>query len=377
MPDALRERSPTRLRPQHRVAQGQVAGIDPLGQRRLRQGQQVRGRQWGDSDRALELGQRALAIANRLNDAVLQTWVNYSLGWGAQTRGSYHQGAQLLKQVAETLQSDRRYERLIGPQATAHSRALLIWCLAELGEFAEAMAHGAQTLQIAREVDQPGSLVLAYRSLGFVFLRRGAIAEAIPPLEYAVKLCRVAQIRALFAIAAAHLGYAYALSGRLPEGVTVIEEAVADPEATGTACHPLLLAYLGEAHLLAGRRDEAAAVTRRALDLAHRQQERGNEAWVLRLLGDTAGHANHPDLESAEGHYTQALARANELEMRPLAAHCHLGLGKLFHRTGDRARAAEHLTTAARMYREMDMGFWLERAEAELGSPLRTHSKQG
>jgi len=182
-----------------------------------------------------------------------------------------------------------------------------------------------------------------YRSLGFVFLRRGAIAEAIPPLEYAVKLCRVAQIRALFAIAAAHLGYAYALSGRLPEGVTVIEEAVADPEATGTACHPLLLAYLGEAHLLAGRRDEAAAVTRRALDLAHRQQERGNEAWVLRLLGDTAGHANHPDLESAEGHYTQALARANELEMRPLAAHCHLGLGKLFHRTGDRARAAEHL----------------------------------
>ena len=29
--------------------------------------------------------------------------------------------------------------------------------------------------------------------------------------------------------------------------------------------------------------------------------------------------------------------------MRPLAAHCHLGLGKLFHRTGDRARAAEHL----------------------------------
>ena len=114
------------------------------------------------------------------------------------------------------------------------------------------------------------------------------------------------------------------------------------------------------------------AVARRALDLAHRQKERGNEAWVLRLLGEIAAHADPPDSESAEGHYTQALARANDLGMRSLAAHCHLGLGKLFHRTDDRAKAAEHLTIAAVMYREMDMGFWLEKAEAELGPSQRT-----
>jgi hypothetical protein len=53
--------------------------------------------------------------------------------------------------------------------------------------------------------------------------------------------------------------------------------------------------------------------------------------------------------------------------MRPLVAHCHLGLGQLYHRTGDGAKAQEHLTTAATMYREMDMGFWLEKAEAVLG----------
>jgi tetratricopeptide (TPR) repeat protein len=154
-----------------------------------------------------------------------------------------------------------------------------------------------------------------------------------------------------------------------------MQEALADPEATGTIHHPLFLTYLGEAHLLAGRRDEAVAIAQRALDLAHRQKERGNEAWVLRLLGEIAAHADPPDLESAEGHYNQALARANELGMRPLAAHCHLGLGKLFHRTGDRAKAAEHLTIAATMYREMDMSFWLEKAEAQLGPPLGTHSK--
>ena len=57
--------------------------------------------------------------------------------------------------------------------------------------------------------------------------------------------------------------------------------------------------------------------------------------------------------------------------MRPLVAHCHLGLGKLYRRTGDRAKAQEHLTTAATMYREMGMTFWLEKAEAELGGVER------
>jgi tetratricopeptide (TPR) repeat protein len=331
---------------------------------------------WGDSDRALELGQRALAIAVRLDDVSLQTSVNYILGLSAQTKGDYRQSAAILSPVAEILQGDRRYEWLIGAGlASVGSRARLVWCLAELGEFAEAMARGQEALQIAREADQPGSLVFAYRSLGFVSLRRGAIPQAIPPLQRAVELCRVAQVHLLFDITAAHLGYAYALSGHLSEGMALMEEALADPESTGTTCHPLLLTYLGEAHLLAGRRDDALAVARRAVDLALRQKERGNEAWALRLLGDIAAHADPPDPESAEEHYNQALARANELGMRPLQAHCHFGLGKSYRGSGHHARAREDLTAAVTLYREMGMGFWLEKAEAELGPPIGTHSE--
>jgi hypothetical protein len=54
---------------------------------------------------------------------------------------------------------------------------------------------------------------------------------------------------------------------------------------------------------------------------------------------------------------------ANDLGMRPLVAHCHLGLGKVYRRAGDQANAQEHLTTARAMYREMDMGFYLAQAE--------------
>ena len=73
------------------------------------------------------------------------------------------------------------------------------------------------------------------------------------------------------------------------------------------------------------------------------------------LLGEIAAQADPPDPESAQAHYSQALARAEELGMRPLVAHCHLGLGTLYQRTGQRPEAQEHLTTAMTMYREMDM----------------------
>jgi hypothetical protein len=99
------------------------------------------------------------------------------------------------------------------------------------------------------------------------------------------------------------------------------------------------------------------------LALTREQGHRGHETYALRLLGEIASRGDPLDAETAEGYYRQALALATELEMRPLVAHCHLGLGKLYRRTGDHAKASEHLTTAKAMYREMDMGFWLEKAD--------------
>jgi tetratricopeptide (TPR) repeat protein len=138
-------------------------------------------------------------------------------------------------------------------------------------------------------------------------------------------------------------------------------------EALGIgAYHSLLVVHLGEACLLADRLEEALAAASRALTLARDRGERGHEAWALRLLGEIASHPGRPDVATAEAHYGAATALAAELGMRPLIAHCHLGLGKVYRRTGPRAKAEEHLTTATTMYREMGMGFWLEKTDAEL-----------
>jgi tetratricopeptide (TPR) repeat protein len=131
---------------------------------------------------------------------------------------------------------------------------------------------------------------------------------------------------------------------------------------------PQRVTWLSEAYLRAGRFDDALRLAGSALDLARAQKERGNEAWGLRLLGEIASSRDPRDAETAEGYYLQALAPATELGMRPLVAHCHLGLGALYRRTGDQPKASEHLTTATAMYRDMSMDSWLARAEATLGS---------
>jgi tetratricopeptide (TPR) repeat protein len=123
---------------------------------------------------------------------------------------------------------------------------------------------------------------------------------------------------------------------------------------------------LGEVQVLAGRLEESHALAERTLALARAHQERGNEAYALRLLGDIAAHRDPPESEQAETHYQQALALAEELGMCPLQAHCHRGLGTLYAKTGQAEQARAALAAAIALYRDTDMTFWLPQAEAAL-----------
>src|SRR5262249_37900435 len=120
---------------------------------------------------------------------------------------------------------------------------------------------------------------------------------------------------------------------------------------------------LGRACLLIGRPAEAQNMAYRAVECSPSQP--GFAAHALHLLGDIATYPDHFNAENGEADYRQALALAEPRGMRPLVAHCHLGLGKLYRRTDKREQAREHLTIARTMYREMEMAYWLEKLEVE------------
>jgi tetratricopeptide (TPR) repeat protein len=136
--------------------------------------------------------------------------------------------------------------------------------------------------------------------------------------------------------------------------------------ATESVYQALCSFSLGEAQLLADRLDEAQVLSEQALTLTRAHQERGHEAYALRLLGDIAARRNPPEGEPAVAHYQQALTLADELGMRPLVAHCRRGLGTLYARLGQWEQARPELGVAHDLYQTMDMTFWLPQVEAVL-----------
>jgi tetratricopeptide (TPR) repeat protein len=159
------------------------------------------------------------------------------------------------------------------------------------------------------------------------------------------------------------LGAAYTLGGRFPDAVSLLTSAIEQTMTTELGGYQAIFGYQALSHLSRG---EAQALAVRALDLARTHQERGHQAYALHLLGELAVHREPAEVAIAETYYHQALALAEELGMRPLQAHCHLGLGTLYVKTGQREQARTALTTTIDLYRAMDMAFWLPQAEAAL-----------
>jgi tetratricopeptide (TPR) repeat protein len=198
-------------------------------------------------------------------------------------------------------------------------------------------------------------------------VRRGDFHDAIPRLEVTIQALRDAGLLVWAVSASAMLGYAYAMTGRLREGITLLREAI-EQAARGRRTHEARwTAHLCEALLRDSQVAEARELAERALGLARERGERGTEARILYLLGEIfAQSLGQDERAAAERHYVAALALAEQLGMRPLVAHCHLGLGRLYRKTSQLEQAREHLATATTMYRDMDMRFWLEQAGAEL-----------
>lgn len=251
------------------------------------------------------------------------------------------------------------------------SRTWLALCLASLGQFGQAVTWAESAIQLADKAADPQAQVWANYTLGHIHCMRGHFEQAEPLLERAASLSERGRFPIYSPRVLASLGTVYTVRGRPAEGLALLERAATEGEANRVLYgHPLVLIQLGEAQL-AGLPEKAERNASRALEVACRHGQRGNEAWAVHLLAQVA--ALHPPSgdEGAMTHAIRAMSLATELGMRPLVAHCHLGLGTLAQRADNVEQARMHLTSAGAMYREMDMLFWLAEAEAELADHRR------
>ena len=322
----------------------------------------------GDTAAARDSCKRALEVAEALADAEVTAIANYELAELYRKLGDYLRAIDAFKRTTRQLEAvlSAKPSRPTAPGVgIVFARNWQIMCLAEVGEFSEATTLGEESRRIAERADNPFSLMSTFLAIGSLALLKGDLLNAIPLLKRAVALGREGAFHLLIPQATSALGSAYVLAGQGTAGLALLREAI-EQAALRNLNLSRILTRLGEACLAAGLRAEAIEHAQRALDLSRANQEQGHEVYALHLLGEIASYHESVDLRAAGLKYFEALGLGEKLGMHPLVAHCHLGLGKLYRRTGKREPAREHLTTATTMYREMGMRFWLEQAEAEL-----------
>jgi class 3 adenylate cyclase/tetratricopeptide (TPR) repeat protein len=320
----------------------------------------------GHPTEALRFGEDAQAIGESLEYVPLQVTGKLYLGAAHLWTGDYARARELLLRVLHLLEGERRGERFGLPGFPAvMARCYLTLIAVDRGAFDEGIAHAREAVRLAEALDHPYSLTFGCWVLAHVHISRGDLASAFPLLERGLTVSREWNLTSFLTNETGTLGYAHACAGRIAEGLPLIEHALGAAEIRGHGnLLALFLSYLAEAHVLAGRFEEADEYARRALAFARERGQRGHEACALRLLGEASAGRERPIV--AEAQYREALALAEGLGMWPVAAHCHLGLGKVYRLVDRRREADEHLAIAWRMYREMDMSPWSARAEAEL-----------
>ncbi|WP_342238269.1 AAA family ATPase [Inquilinus sp. OTU3971] len=321
----------------------------------------------GDNERAIKTGERALAIGRALEDVPLHVITTFYLAFPHWQQGDYRQAIDGFKWIAVNLQDELIRERFgMAGYPSVLARGLLAWCLGDIGEFAEGRVYAEEAIHLAEALDQPFSQCVLRTWLGHFYIGQGDLCTATSLLEQCCALVERWNLPRQGVFAASLLGVAHALGGRPADGMPFLEQAAAQLESEKGAAENRLAIPLCEGFLLAGRIEKAIGLADRALDISRTRKERGYEAQALRLLGEIAARRDPPDVDAAERRYREAQKLSEDLEMRPLQAHCHLGLGKLFRRTERAQMAGIELSAAIDMLRTMDMTLWLPEAEAEL-----------
>jgi DNA-binding NtrC family response regulator/tetratricopeptide (TPR) repeat protein len=324
----------------------------------------------GHLDLAVESAERALARADRLRDPSLWIVASTYLGAAHDARGEYRKAADVLRKSVEALPGisigqDVRVAGLV----PVFARIYLVYCLADMGEFHEGLVHGDEGTRLAEAADDAYSLIFASCGVGTLHLLKGDVTPAIDTLERGLALCRTWTLPVALPLIACALGAAYSLSGRSDEAIALLEEGVREGLAMGRlGGHSLLVVRLGEAYLRAGRLDQADEAARQALVMAREKGERGHEAYALHLLGEVLAQRTPEDPGAAEATLREASALATELSMHPLLAHCQLSRARLEYRAGRTTSARPLFEAGVAAYRELEMPFWLERAETEARS---------
>lgn len=280
----------------------------------------------GEHDSAMEAAKTASNVAQRIADPALTFASLHNVGIVLHETGAYRESIEMHEKcfAFESPELDvKRAGWAAYPSVVL--RTFLADSLIEMGELerAEVMAIEA--------VGRAGDHFYSRSNISHVLARlrsaQGRHMEALSILRECWQICLDLGIVQMYPIVAARMGEAYLALGDHKAAAEILSkpERLDVPLGENAFGWGWLFVAQGRAFLAAGDYAQARVSGKRALALAEERGEPPQQAYALKLLGDTslatAGRSE------AKSYYEGALELATKCGMRPLIAQCSSALG--------------------------------------------------
>lgn len=236
--------------------------------------------------------------------------------------------------------ADRATAVTYGTDVQITSLSNLCICYWLVGRVTDAVTHGREALRHAQQLSHAHTLGYAYAHVCMLYTLERDVqtvrALAQRTLEGAIRR----ELPLWISVARTFLGWADVESGRLAEGIDLLEKQ-RDFLQTAHVVYqlPWYLCWLAEAYVRADRLADA----RRCLDQARNVFGRGGNYWYeaecLRIEGRFASHTQVNDTTLAEQNFELALALARRRGQRGFGLRAAVGLAGLLVTKGQTERA--------------------------------------
>ncbi len=317
---------------------------------------------------AIATSRRAMTIATEDEYIDVQIIASTFLPPALQLTGHWEEADTLFRTNISRLSGHIELQRFGNPTIPAAStRAMYAMMLRWAGRFQDALELLEQAADIARRASHPYSDVFVFYGACAVLGLKGDFSQAIEKGERAVEICEACEGWLLYPWVSGALGSVYAQSGRTREGIDLMTDALRRFDEQGGLLGRIdLLPRLLDAHFLAGEIEIALAGAIEELNRLRKSQVIFLEQQVLELLGRIHSHPECYQPDKASQYFLAARRSAEKFGGRTTIAHTYAGLGRLNISMGKTPDAREELTRACEMYRDMDMTYYLHKAEEDL-----------
>jgi predicted ATPase len=302
----------------------------------------------GDFRLCMDLGAEALAFAGRLADPGITMEALFMPGLTMLYRGDFtgvrdHCG----KAVAEFDDRGRTHfwTAHTGQDSGVTHRCYLALALWHLGWADQALAVSQETLALARAVGHPFSLCYALHHRGWLYHHCRLGAEAQAAGEEAIAIGAEQGFAMWHVTGALYRAGGLLLQDRVDAALPLLETGLPAYRALGAELAlPFYLSLLGEAYTRCRRFADARATLDEALAIAARNDDRFQEAELLRLQGELL-LAENGDAAAAESCFQRALTLARQQRSKAWELRATLSLARLWQQH-DRGREAHALLAA-------------------------------